>query len=961
MPNSSQLRQFLKICSLSLSVTAAVIATMILLAYSGLILPIPSSLITNIAGSEEAISVILLSMATILLTKAKNVKLLRCLGISLSICLLAAGIMGLVGCNLNLACITDQGKVAVQLTAGQIQQPSLNLYYLELVLASVSLLLLRATKNNLNQVWSFTSQLLFLPPFISIASQLIDFSPVQNFIHFSFMSTSTAFLYLLAVTAITLSRFDVGLGHLLSNRKITGMVTRRVYPTMLVLLVWLALVEPGGLTSGFFLTSLSLAIFAICLICSYLLAIVAWSNEAMNSLKKKHALAQEQMLIELAQARDQALAASRLKSEFLANMSHEIRTPLNAVIGMSDLLSRTKLSYEQLQYVNIVNHAGEALLELINDILDFSKIEAGKLGLEIVDFDVMSVVEGTAEMLANKSREKNISLMTYISPDIPPVVSGDPSRIRQVLMNLVSNSVKFTDQGEVTVRATVSGFQDDDVLVRFSVNDTGIGIEENELDNLFEPFTQANQSIARQYGGTGLGLSISKRLVELMGGQMELTSQAHKGSTFWFTVPLKVIQPVNQEDTEKFRLENTRLLVIEGLSDANEIVESYAKSWRMRSSSVKNGSEALTMLVSTPKSDPFHIAIVDGSMGQDLALQLSKSLKEIEDLGGLKLVLMSASEDQSLGQRALEAGYSAYLQKPIKQSQLFDCIANVLVGLPKKGTAATENTDNTKTRKGSGKSVLVVEDNPINQKVVLMMLKELGYAAHAVGNGKEALQAVTRTHYGLVLMDCQMPEMNGFEATAAIRKLDALTGRHTPIVALTAHAMSQDREECLSSGMDDYLSKPVTAKRLGDVLSRWLDQAGPEKFMKKLSEVTPVAEGAKLVPVPIDLEVFEETYGHKAGSELLKEFVESTTTMLGQIALSLDHKDMNTLRFYVHKLKGSCAAVYATEMVLISRDIEEAIKGEDWTELEKQNKRLNSSFGHLCSYLQQRILSSKES
>lgn len=923
-------------------------------------MPIPASLITNIAGSEEAISVILLSAATIVLTQGKRVKLLRCLGLSLAICLLSAGIMGLIGCNLNLACTTDQaGKLSVQLTAGQIQQPNFNLYYLELVLAGISLLLLRSTKNGLDQIWRYSSQLLFLPPFISIASPLIDLSEIQRVFHVNFMSTSTAFVYLLAVSGITLSRFDVGLGALLSNNKITGMVARRLYPTMLVLLVWLALVEPKGLTSGFFLTSLSLAIFAICLICSYLLAIVAWSNEAMNRLKRTHALAQEQMLVELAQARDQALAASRLKSEFLANMSHEIRTPLNAVIGLSELLSRTKLSYEQLQYANIINHSGEALLELINDILDFSKIESGKLGLEIVDFDLLSVVEGTAEMLANKSREKGISLMTFVSPDIPPVVSGDPARIRQVLSNLLSNSVKFTDQGEVTIKVAISAFDGDDIIVRFTVTDTGIGIDESELDNLFEPFTQANLAVARQYGGTGLGLSISKRLVELMGGEMQLTSQPGKGSTFWFTVPLKLSEAVVDSSLERFRLENTRLLIVDGLNGANEIVDSYAKSWGMRSSPVKNGSEALAVLVNAPQEDPFHIAIVDGSMGQDLALQLVKSFRDLPSLADLKLVLLSAAEDPTLGQRALAAGYSAYLQKPIKQSQLFDCLANVLVGLPASTVTITSQINNAKDRAGTGKSILVVEDNVINQKVVLLMLKELGYSAHAVGNGKEAVQAVSRTHYGLVLMDCQMPEMNGFEATNAIRKLDALTGRHTPIVALTAHAMSQDRDDCLAAGMDDYISKPVTSKKLGEILNRWLEHE-PVKFMKKLAEIKPIAEGSKIIAVPIDLDVFEETYGHKAGSELLKEFVESTTTMLAQISFSLDNQDVSSLRFYVHKLKGSCAAVYATEMVLISREIEEAIKGEDWPELEKQNKALNSSFGHVCSYLQQKILTSKE-
>ncbi|HEY9871155.1 MAG TPA: response regulator [Candidatus Obscuribacterales bacterium] len=521
----------------------------------------------------------------------------------------------------------------------------------------------------------------------------------------------------------------------------------------------------------------------------------------------------------LVRARDEALQSSRLKSEFLANMSHEIRTPLNAVISMSDLLVQTELSQEQSELAEIIRSSGRALLDIINDILDFSKIEAGKVCLEIEDFELVSVVEDTAELVAEKARQKRLSLMSFVSPELPCLLRGDPGRLRQILLNLADNAVKFTEQGHVMVSASLQFKKGSTVVVRFAVTDTGIGIPEDSIARLFQPFTQADGSVTRKYGGTGLGLSIAKSLVELMGGEIGLQSKRGIGTTFWFTVPLEAVPAV--EPVPSADLGEARILLVGSPPTGSEIIREYCRSWRISCDVAGTAREALTQLsrmAATGK--PYHIAIIERDTPDANGFDIGQQIHCHPGLSDTRTILMSSYLEKGDGEKALRSGFSAYLTRPVRQSRLFNCIANIMgkSSGPAADKAAVIPAPEAPTRT---RLVLVAEDNQVNQKVAALLLKDLGFVAHIVANGREAVEAASRTRYALILMDCQMPEMDGYEATRLIRKAESLTGVHTPIIALTAHAVEGDREKCLTAGMDDYVSKPVSKAKLKESLERW--------------------------------------------------------------------------------------------------------------------------------------------
>lgn len=684
---------------------------------------------------------------------------------------------------------------------------------------------------------------------------------------------------------------------------------------------------------------------------------------------------------ELAQARDQALEASRFKSEFLANMSHEIRTPMNAVIGMSDLLAATPLTGEQQEYASIIHNSAESLLGIINNILDYSKIESGKLDLELVDFDLVSMVEGTAELLAAKAREKNLSFMTYVAKDVPHLVCGDLGRIRQVMLNLIGNSIKFTEQGEVLVHVSVE--EDENLLaqlksehineasrvyVRFSVSDTGIGLTNAAVKRLFMPFTQADATVYRKFGGTGLGLSISKRLVELMDGKLDIESTHGTGSVFSFVLPLEITDefsfaPEKSANHAAYRLsstelKDTRILLVDGLTGSRRIIQNYVTSWGMRSSVTATMEEAIALMRQEAMAgDTYNIALVDMGMGQQQAFELGQTVQFDEVLSRTKLILVDSSLESVWGQKCLKVGYSAYLMKPLKQSQMFDCIVNVL-----KAPSAEEQSHVRKTISRimraaepiAGSLILVAEDNAVNQKVALLLLRELGYAAHAVANGLEAVEALGRTNYALVLMDCQMPEMDGLEATKVIRKKEIMTGKHTPIVALTAHAMADDRDKCIASGMDDYLSKPVTAQKLGEVLEHWLHEdrlvSRSEALRLGTSMHTPSKKPARL---PLEFDTFLQTYGQKAGCELIRVFTGECELLLKKLQDAVNNQDKGSLRVIMHQMKGICTSVYATDMARCSRSLEVAGQAGDWTKVRNMHVRLLTAYARVQEFLRQ--------
>ncbi len=523
----------------------------------------------------------------------------------------------------------------------------------------------------------------------------------------------------------------------------------------------------------------------------------------------------------------QASAANQAKSEFLANMSHEIRTPMNSILGFSELLSNESLAPEHAKFVQTIHDSGESLLTLINDILDFSKIEAKKLDLEILDFDLRDLLEDFAGMMAVRAQEKGLEFLCSANPDVPSYVQGDPSRLRQILTNLTGNAFKFTEKGEVAVRVTVVSTNDTEVMLRFSVRDTGIGIPAEKLDRLFKSFSQVDSSTTRQYGGTGLGLIISKQLSEMMGGEMGVCSEKGKGSEFWFTVRLSQQHQKDRTRTIPAQIKGIRILVVDNNASNREILTMRLASWGAVVAESSDGPSALeTMQKSKTTNTPFDVVITDMQMPGMDGLMLGRAIRQEEGLCKPRLILMTSLGQQNNTPEFAQIGFAACLTKPVRPSELYARLTAVLTGTPHTEVShPIAGQDSVSPIQNGMIRILLADDSTINQIVTTKMLEQLGYRSDAVANGQEAITSLCTLPYDLVLMDCQMPEMDGYEATRAIRGgSSGVPNPQVPIIAITANAMQGDRGKCLEAGMSDYLSKPVQLQGLAAVLERWLPQ-----------------------------------------------------------------------------------------------------------------------------------------
>jgi PAS domain S-box-containing protein len=616
---------------------------------------------------------------------------------------------------------------------------------------------------------------------------------------------------------------------------------------------------------------------------------------------------------ELQRARESADEASRMKTELMATVSHEIRTPMNGVIGLADVLLTTDLEPTQRRYAEGIRTAGTALLGVINDILDFSKAEAGKIALDEAPFDLRDLIEEVADVMAGPARAKGLELVDYVRADVPVALVGDPGRLRQVLLNLCGNAVKFTERGEVTITARLSSSTMDGTVrpvVRVEVTDTGIGIRAEDQDRMFQAFSQADASTTRQYGGTGLGLAICLRIMQAMEGKIGVVSEPGRGSTFWFEFPVRPQAGSGPAPGRSLDLRGLKVLVVDDNATNRVVLDSQLREWRLVPTSVGSGAEALAELRDRHDS-PYEVAILDMAMPTMDGVELARRISDDPAIPGLHLILASSGLDVD-PTAARAAGVGAWLTKPVRRSQLFDSLAQVLAPSEPERAAADEEPG---TSRGH---LLVAEDNEINRLVAIGILGGIGYTADVAENGAEALDMLARRGYDGVLMDCQMPVMDGYTATAELRTREG-DARHTPVIALTASARWEDRDRCLAAGMDDFVSKPVSHRALAQALDRWIP-AEAEPSLVDEDEVVGDVEAA--VTARLAMVAGAGPEGAPLIRQLVDAYLDHTPGELDELTEALEREDFATVAGTAHRLKGSAANIGAERLAGCLGEIE---------------------------------------